>query len=88
MRLRFPLIAIGATSILAMSAGSVLATIPGTPDAAQTSWDTNLPAPVEISVQTFVPTISGSLGTVLVHTNTFVPPRVRKSSGPRSHQAS
>jgi hypothetical protein len=70
---RIAFVAMGVASILALSAGSVLAIIPGTPDAAQTSWDTDLGAPVEISVQTFVPTISGSLGTVEVHTTTYVP---------------
>jgi hypothetical protein len=73
MKLRLPLIAVAVAGILAMSAGSVLATIPGTPDAAQTAHDTNLAAPAEIQVQTFVAKNSGSLGTVLVYTHTLVP---------------
>jgi hypothetical protein len=76
MKLRLPLIATAVAGILAMSAGSVLATIPGTLDAHQTSWDTNLPAPVQVTAQTFVPGLSGALGTVQVHTNTFVAPAV------------
>lgn len=39
----------------------------------QTAWDTNLASPTQIEAQTFVPTITGSLGTVQLHTNTFVP---------------
>jgi hypothetical protein len=61
-------------TLLALTAGSAMAIVPpGTLDASQTSYDTNLLAPVQQQAQTFVPTISGSLGTVLVHTNVYVP---------------
>jgi hypothetical protein len=73
MKLRLPLIATAVASLLAISAGSVLAINPGTPDAAQTAFDTNLPAPVQFEAQTFVPGISGSLVAVYVHTKMFVP---------------
>lgn len=39
----------------------------------QTAFDTNLASPTQIEGQTFVPAITGSLGTVQLHTNTFVP---------------
>lgn len=76
MKLRLALIGAGAAGILALSAGSALAiVIPGTPDAAQTTHDHNL-VPQTTLAQTFVPTISGSLGTVEVFTTVQVPPAV------------
>jgi hypothetical protein len=74
MKRRLLFVAAAVASILALSTGSVMAIpIPGTPDASNTSYDTNLPAPTALEAQTFVPTLTGSLGTVLVHTNMFVP---------------
>ena len=75
MKLRLPIVAVVLAGLLAMTAGSALAIISGTPDAAQLTHDHSL-VPQSTLAQTFVPTISGSLGTVEVYTSIETPPKV------------
>ena len=75
MKLRLPFIAMGVAGILAMSAGSTLAVIPGTLDSQQTGTGVSL-LPEPLLAQTFVPTISGTLNAVEVYTSIYIPPSV------------
>ena len=83
MRHRLPFIAMGVAGILAMSAGSALATIPGTLDSVQTTTDHNL-VPQSLLAQTFVPTMSGTLSAVQVFTTIYNPPAVAEPAAPPS----
>jgi hypothetical protein len=75
MNRRVPFLAVAVASLLAITSGSALATIPGTPDAAQTGLGASMLPETELA-QTFVPTISGALGTVEIYTSTYVGPTV------------
>jgi len=75
MKVRLPFIAMSVAGILAVSAGSALAVIPGTLDAEQTATTQSL-LPEPLLAQTFVPTISGTLSAVEVYTSIYVPPSV------------
>ena len=76
MRIKLPLMAIGVASILALSTGSALANIPGTPDAAQMTYDHSIIPPGMVLAQTFVPTITGSLNAVEIYTSVYAGPTV------------
>ena len=81
MRRRMPFLAVAVATLLAMNAGSALATFPGTLDAEQTSFVGTL-TPESMLAQTFVPTVSGSLDTVEVYTSLEPVPTV--AAGPNT----
>ena len=68
MRHRILFLVMAVAALLAMTAGSALAAVPGTLDSQQTDVSGGL-LPQAMLAQTFVPTISGSLDAVEVYTS-------------------
>jgi hypothetical protein len=81
MRRRIPFLTVAVATLLAMTWGNALAAIPGTLDSQQTGVAADL-GPQSLLAQTFVPTLSGTLGTVEI--NTFTAPAFTVVAGPNT----